>query len=82
MVPAQQATPFPGESQIDQLFDQQIIERMGREVYDQVFVPAIQQAIARIFGVSVDGRVTAIAPGRQHPPERNLWASPDWRARN
>ncbi len=32
-----------GKEQTDQLFDQEIIVRMGREFYDQVFAPAIQQ---------------------------------------
>ncbi len=35
-----------GEEQTDQLFDQQIIGRMGRGFYGQVFTPAIQQAYA------------------------------------
>ncbi len=35
-----------GEEHTDQLFDQQIIERMGRDIYDQVFAPTIQQAYA------------------------------------
>ncbi len=33
-----------GKEQTDQLFDREIIVRMGREFYDQVFAPAIQQA--------------------------------------
>ncbi len=32
------------EEQTDELFDKQLIERMGRELYDQVFAPAIQHA--------------------------------------
>ena len=33
-----------GKEQTDRLFDTEIIERMGREFYDQVFAPAIRQA--------------------------------------
>ncbi len=46
-----------GEAQTDQLFDQQIIERMGRDFYEQGFAPAIQQAVARIV-VGADGSLT------------------------
>lgn len=34
------------ELQTDEVFDHDIIERMGAEFYDQVFVPAIEQARA------------------------------------
>lgn len=34
-----------GEEQTDELFDSEIIKRMGREFYDQVFVPAIEEAL-------------------------------------
>jgi hypothetical protein len=30
--------------QTERLFDKEIIERMGKDFYDQVFVPAIRQA--------------------------------------
>ncbi len=33
-----------GKEQTDALFDQEIIERIGRDFYDQVFVPAVRQA--------------------------------------
>ena len=33
-----------GKEQTDQLFDKEIIERMGKDFYDQVFAPAIRQA--------------------------------------
>ncbi len=34
-----------GELQTDVLFDEEIIERMGRDFYDRVFAPAIQRAL-------------------------------------
>jgi hypothetical protein len=34
-----------GEEQTDELFDREIIKRMGHEFYDQVFVPAIEAAL-------------------------------------
>ena len=33
-----------GKEQTDQLFDKEIIDRMGQDFYDQIFAPAIQQA--------------------------------------
>ena len=33
-----------GEPQTDALFDREIVERMGRGFYDEVFVPAIREA--------------------------------------
>jgi hypothetical protein len=33
-----------GKEQTDALFDKEIIERMGPDLYDQVFAPAIRQA--------------------------------------
>jgi hypothetical protein len=35
-----------GELQTDETFDREIIDRMGREFYDVVFVPAIRDALA------------------------------------
>lgn len=35
-----------GEPQTDKLFDHQIVERMGRDFYDQVFAPAVREARA------------------------------------
>jgi hypothetical protein len=35
-----------GESQTDKLFDHEIVERMGREFYEQVFAPAVREARA------------------------------------
>lgn len=34
-----------GEPQTDQLFDDEIVQRMGTDFYHQVFVPAIQKAL-------------------------------------
>jgi hypothetical protein len=36
-----------GEPQTDALFDQQIVQRMGRAFYQRVFVPAIREAIGK-----------------------------------
>jgi hypothetical protein len=36
-----------GDPQTDALFDQEIVQRMGRAFYRQVFVPAIREAIRR-----------------------------------
>ena len=33
-----------GKEQTDQLFDKEIIDRMGQDFYDQIFASAIQQA--------------------------------------
>jgi len=33
-----------GVQQTDEMFDREIVDRMGREFYDQVFHPAIEQA--------------------------------------
>jgi hypothetical protein len=35
-----------GEPQTDELFEKEIVNRMGREFYDTVFAPAIAQAVA------------------------------------
>jgi hypothetical protein len=35
-----------GEPQTDDLFEKEIVNRMGREFYDTVFAPAIAQAVA------------------------------------
>ncbi len=35
-----------GEPQTDQLFDHEIVERMGRDFYDEVFAPAVRDARA------------------------------------
>src|ERR687885_479156 len=35
-----------GESQTDKLFDHEIVQRMGRDFYDQVFAPAVREARA------------------------------------
>jgi hypothetical protein len=35
-----------GEPQTDELFQDQIVQRMGREFYDTVFAPAIAQAVS------------------------------------
>jgi hypothetical protein len=37
-----------GEAQTAELFDHEIVERMGRDFYDQVFAPAVREA--RISG--------------------------------
>lgn len=34
-----------GKPQTDKLFDKEIVNRMGREFYHEVFVPAIRRAI-------------------------------------
>jgi hypothetical protein len=36
-----------GESQTDALFDQEIVQRMGRAFYQRVFIPAIREAIRK-----------------------------------
>jgi hypothetical protein len=36
-----------GEPQTDVLFDQEIVQRMGRAFYQRVFVPAIREAIQK-----------------------------------
>lgn len=33
-----------GEPQTDKLFDHEIVDRMGRDFYDQVFAPAVREA--------------------------------------
>ncbi len=33
-----------GKPQTDELFEQEVVRRMGREFYDQVFAPAISEA--------------------------------------
>jgi hypothetical protein len=35
-----------GESQTDKLFDHEIVDRMGRAFYEQVFAPAVREARA------------------------------------
>lgn len=35
-----------GELQTDKTFQKEIVDRMGRDFYDQVFHPAIEQAVA------------------------------------
>jgi hypothetical protein len=35
-----------GEAQTDTLFDHEIVERMGREFYEQVFAPSVREARA------------------------------------
>ena len=35
-----------GESQTDRLFDHEIVQRMGRDFYEQVFAPAVREARA------------------------------------
>jgi hypothetical protein len=36
-----------GEPQTDELFDKEVVNRMGRDFYEDVFVPAIEQAFQR-----------------------------------
>jgi hypothetical protein len=36
-----------GEPQTDELFEKEIVRRMGREFYDTIFVPAIQEAVRK-----------------------------------
>jgi hypothetical protein len=38
------------EPQTDALFDKEIVDRMGRSFYDQVFTPAIQEAFQKGMG--------------------------------
>ena len=36
-----------GQPQTDELFEKEIVRRMGRDFYDKVFVPAIEEAVAQ-----------------------------------
>jgi hypothetical protein len=36
-----------GEEQTDEMFEKEIVNRMGRQFYNTVFVPAIEEAIAQ-----------------------------------
>ena len=67
-----------GEAQTDQLFENEVVKRMGREFYDEVFAPAIARAVAE--GSRYEDSATwcgrpgtpPCAPGAQRRPDRRL----------
>ncbi len=70
-----------GEEQTDQFFDQQIIERMGREFCDQVFVSAIQQSIARILvesegSLTIEAKPEGLLGMNDHSTQLEGWEGP------